>query len=129
MLNLNAISGSVIQDVNPDVEAKLYRYKSYTTTSSGVRVPVYYPAETAMIQCQGVLSAPELAQIAGLNIQGVKQGVYLNGNWQGVVRADKTGGDKLEYADFPGAPVKNWLIVHILESFSDFTKVVVAQQV
>lgn len=129
MINLDFIANDAIQGINEDLTASLYKFKAYTTSGSGKRSATYETAVSAKVQCQGTFSAKELSQIAGLNIQGARQAVYIKGNWQGVIRADQTGGDKLSYADIPGGDVKDWLIVHILESWPDFTKVVVAQQI
>jgi hypothetical protein len=121
MSGLFAISNAAIQGVNPNVSGTIYRSTGSTTSASGRRTPTYDAGTPVDIQTQGSLSAPEVAQVQGLNIQGEVEGIYLLGNWRGAVKADQVGGDKVVYGD------KTWMVVHILENWDDWTKVVVAR--
>lgn len=127
-VNVRGIVRQAVASINPDITATILQSDGYTTGSDYKQVPKYKTITGVTIQVQGSMNAQELAQVNNLNIQGVKQAVYIPGNWQGVVRADKKGGDVLQFADTDGL-VKNWLIVHILESWPEFTKVIVTLQV
>ena len=59
---------------------------------------------------------------AGINLQGARKNVYINGNWAGIVRADKTGGDIFRFND------ADWLVTMVPEQWPDWTKVIVTMQ-
>ena len=120
-MTLNEIAGDGIQEVNADVIGTIYRSTGYTTGTDGKRAPTYSAGESIRVQTQGALSAPEVAQVQGLNIQGEIEGIYLRGEWHGTIKADQVGGDKVVYNG------KTWMIVHILENWAGWTKVVVAR--
>lgn len=121
MSGLFAIASAAIQAVNPSVPGTIYHSTGYATGTDGKRIPAYSTGVSISVQTQGALSAPEVAQIQGLNIQGEIEGIYLLGKWRGTIKADQVGGDKVVYNG------KTWMIVHILENWSDWTKVVVAR--
>lgn len=127
-MNLHSLVRGAVNLVTPDVSATMKRSTGYTTDASGKRVPAYQTIANVMVQVQGSKDAPVLAQINALNLQGVLNVVYLPGNWQGVVRGDKQGGDHLQFPLTPGGEVKDWLIVHILESWPDWTLVIAQLQ-
>ena len=127
-MNLLEMTRAAVGLVNTDTAATLKRSTGYTTASDGARTPIYQEYTGVSIQVQGSMSAPELRQTEGLNLEGVMNVVYLPGNWQGVVRGDKQGGDIIQFALTDGGDVKDWLIVHILESWPDWTKVICALQ-
>lgn len=55
----------------------------------------------------------DLAQVEGLNLNGRKAALYMNGQINGVVRVQLKGGDLITYPD--GSV---WLVVQALEDFS-----------
>lgn len=125
-MNVYAIANSVIQSANQDIDAVWLRSTGYTTDAAGRRTNASQ-RNTVRIQVQG-LSAGELAHTDGLNIQGVRRAVYMFGNLQGVVRADKQGGDILQFPEIPGQSAKDWRVVHVLETWPEWSKVVVVMQ-
>ena len=127
MMDLHGLVRDQIQVVNADTEAVVRRSIGYTTAADGKRIPGYCEPVPIRIQVQE-LSSPELAQVNAMNIQGVLSAVYLPGNWSGIIRGEQKGGDILEYPETPGGEVKTWLIVHVLERFADWTKVVCVLQ-
>ncbi|WP_429322567.1 hypothetical protein [Paraburkholderia sp. GAS448] len=65
-------------------------------------------------------------QLDGLNLQGERRALYLDGNWQGVLRAEVKGGDLVTLPDS-----SLWLIAHVLENWrmtSGWCKVAVTRQ-
>lgn len=120
-MNLHQMVAGAIGMVNPFIKAELLRSTGYTTNPDGTRTPTYDVIHNGMIQVQS-LSSDDLKQIEGLGIQGSKNGVYLNGDWNGVVRANRAGGDLLKFND------QTWLTVTVLESWPDWSKLLVVLQ-
>jgi hypothetical protein len=126
-MNLRGMANALIQSVNPNIVAGWIRSSGgYTTDAAGHRA-ANTEAETVTIQVQG-LSAPDMAHTDGLNIQGVKRSVTMYGNVQGVVRADQKGGDILTFPEVPGGDVKSWRVVAVMETWPEWSKVVVVLQ-
>lgn len=124
-MNLHSIVGPIVAAVNPWLLASIQKSTGYTTADDGSRVPSYAPAENVLVQAQA-LQYNDLVQIDGLNIQGERRALYLNGNWDGVVRVDGTGGDLIT---LPDGSV--WLVVLVLENWADrdgWVKVAVTRQ-
>lgn len=126
-MNLRQIANSVTQITNPNISATWVRSTGgYTTASDGTRTPTT-SSPSIMIQAQG-LSAGDLQHIDALNIQGVKRSVHMYGNVQGVVRADQQGGDILQFPEIPGGTIKDWRVVQIMETWPEWSRVVVVLQ-
>jgi hypothetical protein len=119
-VDLHSIVSGAIGTVNPFVLATLRQSDGYTTNADGTRTPNY--VDTVMrIQVQP-MSSDELKQVEGLNIQGNKTAIYLRGNWNGVVRVDRQGGDLFKFAG------KTWLASVALENWPDWSKIMVVEQ-
>jgi hypothetical protein len=126
-VNLHNIVAGAISAVNPLIHAQIYPSQGYTKDSSYHQVPAYGAPQDVMIQVQA-LQYNDLVKTDNMNIQGERRAIYLNGDWNGVVRADKAGGDKLVFPDHPGGPDRTWLVVLISENWPDWTKVIVTLQ-
>jgi hypothetical protein len=120
-MNLHGIVGPLIGVVNPPKQITIQQATGYTTNPDGRQVPTYGAPVTVLGQFQD-LSSKDLQQIAGLNIQGQTAKVYLPGSWQGVVRADRRGGDLLTIDGH------TWLVVQVAESWPDWCAVIVNKQ-
>jgi len=120
-MNLHNIVRGAIGAINPHTQAKLFRSIGYTTGDDGVQVPRYADAVTVSVQIQP-LSDSDLKQLDGLNIQGDARAAYLNGQWDGVIRPDKKGGDLLVVG------TTRWLVIQSLEDWPDWTKLAVQRQ-
>jgi hypothetical protein len=59
------------------------------------------------------MTAGDLRQVDGLNLNGEKAAFYVNGNWQGVARPTAQGGDLITLANG-----QVWLVVMLLENWS-----------
>ena len=120
-MNLHQIVSGAIGVVNPLIPATLMRNASYATDADGTQIPTYETISDVMIQVQS-LSNDELRQLDGMNIQGNKNAVYLNGQWGGIVRVGQRGGDLLVFQG------QTWLAVIVLENWPDWTKLAVTLQ-
>lgn len=124
-MNLNAIVGSIITAVNPMVIAWLSPSQGYEIASDGGRVPKYGCAVDMPVQMQP-LEYKDLMQLDGLNINGEKRALYINGDWQAVVRSSQEGGDLAVMPDG-----STWLVVMQLENWhmtGGWVKVAVVKQ-
>lgn len=123
-MNLHQRVSGIIARVNPMLTITVRRSTGFTQNADFTRVPSYSTA-TMLGQVQALTSA-ELAQVDGLNIQGEKLALYVNGNLAGVSRPDNTGGDLVT---LPDASV--WLCVCTLENWNrmdGWTKVALVRQ-
>lgn len=125
-MNLHAIAGPIVASVNPWADAQLRRSTGSTTRSDGVRTPGYAAAEDITVQMQA-LTFKDLEQLSGLNIQGEKRAMYVDGDVKGVARPDLKGGDLITLV----ADGSVWLVSQVLENWaatSGWTKVAVTRQ-
>jgi hypothetical protein len=120
-VNLHAIVSGAVGSVNPLVNISIQRSNGSTTNVDGTRVPSYAAAVTVQAQVQP-LSAGDLQQIEGLNIQGEKRAVYINGRTDGLIRQDQKGGDLITFNS------QIWLNVHVLEYWPDWCKFIITRQ-
>ena len=124
-MNLHSIVGPYVAAVNPWIEITIQPSAGYTTNDDGTRVPAYGSAVAAQAQMQA-LQYNDIAQLDSLQIQGNRRALYINGNWDGIVRADQKGGDLIT---LPDGSV--WLVALVLENWSDvdgFVKVAITLQ-
>jgi hypothetical protein len=119
-MNLHAIVRPVIGAVNPNRIVTWIRSTGYTTNAAGARTPSTAPGVNVDAQIQA-MTARDLQHKDLQNIQGVMRAVYLFGNVAGVIRADKKGGDLLQFSQNLGETVQTWLAVAILETWTPDT--------
>lgn len=115
-LNLHGIVRGAINSVNPEFTGVWRQSTGYTTASDGVQSPTYTNA-TVPMQVQA-LSGLDLKHTDFLNMQGVKRSVYLFGDAQGVVKPEAKGGDILQFPQARGGVNYNWLVTHVLETWT-----------
>ena len=70
----------------------------------------------------------DIQRLENLGIQGVSRSVYLYGDWVGIVRADKKGGDVLQFPQAPGMPMQTWKVVAVAETWPNWSRVIVVLQ-
>jgi hypothetical protein len=116
------MAAGMIGIVNPFRQVSIRRSTGYTTAADGARSPTF-TVLSGLAQVQD-LSQDELRLLsdAGINIQGNRRNIYINGDWSGIVRADQTGGDVFL---FDGA---EWLVTMVAEQWPDWCKVIVTMQ-
>lgn len=121
-MNLHGIVSGAIGAVNPQRKFTVQISAGYTSSADGTQVPVYLKSITLMGQAQP-MSWKDLQQTDGLNLQGTVQSIYFTGRIEGIVRADRKGGDLV--TDDQG---KIWLVETVLEEWPDWCKVAVTLQ-
>lgn len=125
-MNLHNIVSSAIGVVNPHMAGVFMRSNGYTTLASGKRVPTYLPGLSIQAQVQA-LQYKDLMQLDGLNINGEKRAMYVNGDWQGVSRPEQRGGDLIVLKQDSSV----WLVVLVLENWqatAGFNKLATVKQ-
>jgi hypothetical protein len=121
-MNLHGIVTGCVGVVNPFVPATIMRSTGYTISPDGTQVPQYETIGNVMVQMQA-LSSEDLHQVEGLNLQGNKNAIYLDGQWNGIVRISQEGGDLFMIGG------SWWLATIVLENWPDWTKLALVQQV
>ncbi|HDT4930479.1 TPA: hypothetical protein QHR04_004485 [Enterobacter kobei] len=119
-MNLHQIVRGAITTVNPDVPGVLKVNSGFTTAPGGKRVQSYTDVDV-MAQMQE-LSSTDLKQVDAINVQGILQSVYLNGNFNGINRPNQKGGDILTVDG------QEWLVVKVPELWPDWCRVIVNLQ-
>jgi len=126
-MNLRKLANSVTQNVNPNqIVTWQPSSGSYTTAADGTRTPAR-GSSSVEVQIQPV-SGSDLALVDSLNIQGVLRTVYIYGNAQGIVRVDTLGGDLFVFPEIPGGTDRTWKVNQVMETWPDWSKVVVTLQ-
>jgi hypothetical protein len=127
-MNLRAAANSMTTGVNPNQKGiNWIQSTGYTTNSAGKQIPTTI---TTQVDIQIQANTGEmLRHIDSLGLQGLTHSVYMYFDAQGVVRADAKGGDILQFAARPENPVHDWLIVSVVETWSNWAHVIVQLQV
>lgn len=110
-MNLQGITASAVSAVNPMVTAQLRVSTGNVTNPDFTISPSYAPAVPVQAQVQS-LTYRDLQQTEGLNLQGTKRAIYLQGDVEGIVRPTNRGGDLI---NMPDGTV--WLVVLVLEQW------------
>jgi hypothetical protein len=119
-VNLHGIASAAVSAINPMVKATYRQSAGYTTDATFKQVPAYLD-KSVSVQMQ-MLSGSQLAQLNGLNIQGVLRSLYVAGEVQGVVRPRAEGGDLFIING------ETWLVVQVLETWPEWSKVAICLQ-
>jgi len=120
-MNLRTIANSKIQGINKDLNIFLKISDGYTQGNGARQIPLYLPD----VEIKGQLQAADeefLKQQDGLNLESVYRNLYISGNLDGVVRSRIKGGDLVIISN------EEWLIVKVLEHWSDWVKVLICLQ-
>lgn len=126
-MNLRQLANTVTQVTNPNISATWRQSTGYTTDAAGRRTPGYAADVTIQVQVQAV-TGQALQHVDGLNIQGVLRSVHIYGNAQGVVRVTEEGGDLLLFPEIPGGTTRTWKVVTVMETWPDWSHVIVQLQ-
>lgn len=127
-MNLHNIVRGPITTVNPDIYAPWIQSSGRTVDDAGNVTAVTNAPVSIRIQVQA-LTGKDLQATNGMGLQGVLRSVYCYGNKQGVVRVAQKGGDLLQFPEVPGnGPIRTWLVVKVVETWPDWSKVVVELQ-
>ena len=98
-MNLNAVVAPYTAAICPQQAATVYLSTGQSATApDGGRTPLYADPFTVTLAVQPV-STGDLRKLEGLNIQGVTEKLYLNGQLRGLQRINKLGGDLVVLRD------------------------------
>lgn len=111
-MNLHGIAAAYVAAVNPPLLCQLQASNGYTLAGDGSQIPTYADPVDIYVQCQA-LQFGDLMQISGLNIQGRKLAMYIQGDWEGTVRSESKGGDLITTPDG-----QIWLCALVLEPWA-----------
>lgn len=120
-MNLHGIVAPYVGTVNPLTPLIIQRCTGYIINASHKQVPQYAAPVTVLGQVQS-LTYSDLQQTEGLNIQGERRAVYINGRTDAIIRENKQGGDLVTWNG------EDWLNVHVLEYWPDWCKFVITRQ-
>jgi hypothetical protein len=129
-MNLRGLANQVSRTVNPNILVTVKTSAGSTVGSAGRQIPNYNAPVAGPAQIQA-LDNSDLKKMEGLNIQGSLRALYMRGPLAGVIRPDSKGGDIVLIGSNSGAPALlqgTWLIVKVLESWTDWTKCVIQKQ-
>lgn len=91
-MNLQSIAAGAISAVNPQVSSVIQISTGQTVSPSGKQTPTYRTVVGVPVQVQP-MTYKDLVQVEGLNLNGTKRGIYVNGRVDGLVRVQRKGGD------------------------------------
>jgi hypothetical protein len=114
-MNLNSVVSGAIGTVNPRMTVVLQISTGYTTNPDGTRAPGYAAPVQLIGQWQPI-AYQDIQMISGLNIQGDRRKIWLNGETDGLVREDNKGGDLI--TDPMG---RTWLVALVTEQWEENT--------
>ena len=117
-MNLNSIVSGAINTINPDILLSIQVSAGTTVNAQYQQVPSYASPVTVPGQVQP-LTWRDIQQLDGLNLQGVRKRIYINGVVDGLVRATNKGGDLITISSGPFAGV--WLVALVLEAWGTWT--------
>ena len=116
-MNLHGIVAGAISAVNPQIMLSVQVSTGNAVGSDGTPTPTYAPAVVVPGDVQA-FSYKDIVQTEGLNLQGTRMKVYINGNVHGLVRATNQGGDLITISsgNYEGV----WLVAMVSESWADW---------
>ena len=123
-MNLNALAAGLTRAVNPPSEAILWiGTGAFDVTTDGRQTPKWAARYPVTIDVQEATSK-DLRQLDGLNIQGVTNVAYINGEMNAVSRVRRKGGDMVTI----GGSGENYLVAAVLEQWAEWCKVALTLQ-
>lgn len=124
-MDLLSVTSGVIGAVNPFVAGTIQQSTGYVTGSDGTQTPQYTAPIAVQVQVQP-LQYQDLMKMSGLNISGIRRKIYLEGDWEGLVRDEEKGGDLITISTDPEGQV--WLVVFVFEHWPGWTAACITLQ-
>lgn len=124
-MNWHGLVAGAIGTVNPFITGTVQVSTGSTVNPDGSQTPTYDTYSGVSMQVQA-LTYKDLQQIDGLNLNGTRRAIYMNGRADGVVRSLMKGGDLITIAAGPNAGV--WLVALMAEQWPDWAKAIVTLQ-
>lgn len=112
-MNLNAVVSAAIGTVNPRMTVVIQISTGSTTGADGHRTPSYAAPISVIGQWQPVTYS-DIQLTSGLNIQGYRRKIWLNGEVDGLIRENNKGGDLITE---PSGRV--WLVALVTEQWQE----------
>ncbi len=126
MINLRAVANRYTRGINPNISAVLEQSTGSATRADGSRVPAY-SAIPIEVQVQA-LSFGDLRQAEGVNLQGTRRKVYVNGVVSGIIRPAQTGGDLLIFGPGVLPEGDTWLVAMVSEQWPSWASFIITLQ-
>lgn len=125
-MNLHGIVAPYIGAVNPLIPVVLQISTGHGAINpDGTETPQYSAPIPVTGQVQPI-STPDLQQLDGVNLGGVRWKIYLYGAVNGIVRPERKGGDLITISTGPHRG--KWLVVQVLEQWPDWVCAAIVQQ-
>lgn len=121
-MDLRGIVSGVISAINPPTTLTLQVSTGYQTSPDGTRGPSYAAPVTVYGNVQA-LAYNDIVQTDGLNIQGERRKIYIQGEVDGLIRSQGKGGDLFT---FPDGSI--WKVFIVFEYWPNWTSVGVVLQ-
>jgi hypothetical protein len=126
MINLRAVANSVTTSINPNVTATLSQSAGSVTRDDGSRVPKYTKTDI-VLQVQA-LSFGDLRQAEGVNLQGTRRKIYVNGVVSGIIRPAQKGGDLITFPPGLLPEGDTWLVAMVSEQWPTWASFIITLQ-
>jgi hypothetical protein len=129
-VNLHAIAAPLIGVINPLVAVTVaFSLGTYTQNPDRSYITNYSTPVAMQAQVQP-LGFRDLMQTEGLNLQGTRFGIYVNGTPQAIVRFTQKGGDLITLVSagygYPAGTV--FLTAMVLETYGVWSKLAATLQ-
>lgn len=120
-MDLRSIANRASSVINANTQVVVLKSNGYSIGAGHKQVPLYKTPLLGYAQIQA-LDADDIKQMDGLNIQGTIRAAYFRGSLAGVIRPTGVGGDLVRFTN------QTWLVVRVLESWPNWTKVAIVLQ-
>lgn len=124
-MNLHSIVSGAIGAVNQHIRVSVKFSLGSVVQPSGNQIPTFSSPVSMMAQVQP-LTWRDLQQLDGLNLNGTRRKIYLNGSVDSINRVKQTGGDLIIISAGVNAGV--YLVAQVLEQFADWVSCAVTLQ-
>jgi len=121
-MNLHNITSGALSSIVPQIAVTVLVSSGYTVAADFSQVPTYAAPLPTFGRIQP-LDTQDLKKLDGLNIQGITQKLYINGNFEGVFRVLGKGGDLIQFGG------RTYLVSAVLERWADWCSLALTMQV
>lgn len=121
-MNLRNITSGALSSIVPQIAVTVLVSSGYTVAADFSQVPAY-DAPLATFGRIQPLDTQDLKKLDGLNIQGITQKLYINGNFEGVFRVLGKGGDLIQFGG------RTYLVSAVLERWAGWCSLALTMQV
>lgn len=94
-MNVRDLANRITRRVNPNTTGNILIATPPVVDDEGIAV-THYDKLPCIVQVQP-LDAGDIKTLEFMNIQGVEQSIFLNGNYEALDRLNQKGGDLIEF--------------------------------